>query len=209
MLQFVTADSDRYSIPEQVQMAIEGGCRWIQLRIDGASDDDFRNIAQEVIPLCRENEAFLLFDNRIDLSMQMGVHGVHLPVNGMNPLVVRENLGPEAIIGCTAHTADDIIRLKGYDVDYVDLGPIHGSSSEDKAQHLTMPEIKAIIEQVRKDDILLPVVACSGVTIEDIPALMESGVNGISMSEAIVEANDPVNYTKKVIDTIAACTKSR
>ncbi len=204
MIQFVTTQSDRYSVAEQVQMALEGGCRWIQLRIDGASDDEFRAVANEIIPLCRENEAFLLFDNRVELAMEMKVHGVHLPQDSMNPLVVRENLGPEAIIGCTAHTAEDITKLKGWDVDYVDLGPIHKSdTAESDAPVLSTDDVNRIVKSVRSADILLPIVAYTGVTVADIPSLLAAGVSGISMSEAIVNAPDPVAYTRNALDIIA------
>lgn len=124
MLQFITHPSDRYSIAEEVQMALEGGCRWIQLRLKDASDEEFRETALEIIPLCKENEAFLVFDDRVELAKEMSVHGVHLGKNDMNPVEAREAMGPEAIIGCTANTASDIIALRGRDVDYIGLGPL-------------------------------------------------------------------------------------
>ena len=65
MLQFITHQSDRFSIPEEAQMAIEGGCRWIQLRMKDASDDEVRAVANEIIPLCKENDTFLIIDDRV------------------------------------------------------------------------------------------------------------------------------------------------
>ena len=53
MLMFITHPSDRYSIAEEVQMVLEGGCRWIQLRLKNASDEEFRQTAMELIPLCK------------------------------------------------------------------------------------------------------------------------------------------------------------
>ena len=123
MLMFITHPSDRYSIAEEVQMVLEGGCKWIQLRLKDASDEEFRQTALEIIPLCKEHEAFLVFDDRVELAMEMGVHGVHLGKNDMDPLQARETMGAEAIIGITANTAEDILKYKGRDVDYVGLGP--------------------------------------------------------------------------------------
>ena len=93
MLQFITHPSERYSIAEEVQMALEGGCKWIQLRLKDATDEEFRQTALEIIPMCKENEAFLVFDDRVELAMEMSVHGVHLGKNDMNPLVARETMG--------------------------------------------------------------------------------------------------------------------
>ncbi len=93
MLQFITHPSDKYSIPEEVQMVLEGGCKWIQLRMKDASDEEFRETALEIIPMCQENEAFLVFDDRVELAMELSVHGVHLGKNDMNPLLARETMG--------------------------------------------------------------------------------------------------------------------
>ncbi len=203
MLMFITHPSDRYSIAEEVQMALEGGCKWIQLRMKNATDEEFRQTALEIIPMCQENEAFLVFDDRVELAMEMGVHGVHLGKNDMNPLQARETMGAEAIIGVTANTADDILRFKGWDVDYVGLGPFRFTTTkENLSPVIGVDGYKEIVTKVRNADMLLPIVAIGGITLEDIPSLMTTGINGIAMSGAIINANDPVEYTKKVLASL-------
>ena len=123
MLQFITHPSEKYSIAEEAQMAIEGGCRWIQLRMKDASDEGVRNVALEIIPMCQETDTFLIIDDRVELVNELKVSGVHLGKEDMDPLQARELLGPNAIIGVTANTADDILRFKGKDIDYVGVGP--------------------------------------------------------------------------------------
>ena len=59
MLQFITHTSDKYSIAEEAQMAIEGGCRWIQLRMKDASDEEVRNVASKSYPCVRKPTLFL------------------------------------------------------------------------------------------------------------------------------------------------------
>lgn len=200
MLQFITHPSDKYSIAEEVQMVLEGGCKWIQLRMKDASDEEFRETALEVIPMCKENEAFLVFDDRVELAMELSVHGVHLGKNDMNPLVARETMGAEAIIGCTANTAADIIALRGWDVDYVGLGPFrHTTTKANLSPVIGLEGYRSIVSEVRMADILLPIVAIGGITLDDIPSLMETGINGVAMSGAIINAPDPVEYTRQVI----------
>lgn len=123
MLQFITNPSDRWSIAEEVRMAIEGGCRWIQLRMKDASDEEVRRTAMELIPLCRDHDTFLIIDDRVELVNELRVSGVHLGRGDMDPMEARELLGPHAIIGVTANTAEDIIKWKGKDVDYVASAP--------------------------------------------------------------------------------------
>ena len=200
---FITHPSDRYSIAEEVQMALEGGCKWIQLRMKDASDEEFRQTALEIIPLCKENEAFRVCDDRVELAMEMGVHGVHLGKNDMDPLQAREIMGAEAIIGVTANTADDIVRLKGWDVDYVGLGPYRYTTTKKNLSPLLGTDgYRDVVNKVREADVLLPIVAIGGISIEDIPAIMSTGVNGIAVSGSIINAPDPVDYTRRILSAL-------
>ncbi|MCM1518094.1 MAG: thiamine phosphate synthase [Pseudoflavonifractor sp.] len=205
MLQFITHPSDRYSIPEEVQMAIEGGCRWIQLRIKEASDEEVREIATEIMPMCQETGTILVLNDRVQLANELRVHGVHLGKTDMNPVEARELLGPHAIIGVTANTAEDIISLRGKDVDYVGLGPYKYTTTKSKLSPILGIEgYKAIIKAKKEAGIELPVVAIGGITLEDVPDLMSTGINGIAVSGSIINADDPAEYTERLI----ACLNS-
>lgn len=207
MLMFITHPSPRYSIAEEVQMALEGGCKWIQLRLKDASDEEFRLTALEIIPMCQEHEAFLVFDDRVELAMEMKVHGVHLGKDDMPPLQAREIMGAEAIIGVTANTAADILRFKGMDVDYVGLGPYHTTTTKQRLSPVLGPEgTTDVVKTVREADMLLPIVAIGGLTVDDVPAVMATGVNGIAVSGAIINAPDPVQTTR---DFLAALEKHK
>jgi thiamine-phosphate pyrophosphorylase len=203
MLQFITHPSEHYSIAEEAQMAIEGGCRWIQLRMKDASDDEVRQVAMEIIPMCRETDTFLIIDDRVELVNELKVSGVHLGKNDMDPLEAREILGPHAIIGITANTAEDIIRYKGKDVDYVGLGPFrHTTTKKNLSPVLGIEGYTSVISQVRQAGVELPIVAIGGITIDDIDAIMATGVNGIAVSGAIINAPDPVEYTNHIMQKL-------
>lgn len=200
MLQFITHPNDRYSIAEEVQMAIEGGCRWIQLRLKDASDEEFTAVAQDIIPLCQESGSFLVFDDRVELAIRLGVHGVHLGKNDMPPAQAREMMGAEAIIGCTANTANDILALKGLDVDYVGLGPYRTTTTKSNLSPVIgLDGYRRIVNEVSAAGNKLPIVAIGGITIDDIEPLVNSGVNGLAVSGAIINAPDPVQYTSRIM----------
>lgn len=203
MLQFITNNSDRYSIAEEVQMAIEGGCRWVQLRMKDATDEEVRQVALELIPMCQENDTFLIIDDRVELVNELRVSGVHLGKEDMDPLQARELLGPHAIIGITANTAEDILRYKGKDVDYVGLGPFRFTTTKrNLAPELGLEGYKMIVDQVRQAGMELPIVAIGGITLADVDGLMATGVNGLAVSGAIVNAEDPVDATSQFMQTL-------
>ncbi len=200
MLQFITHPSERYSIAEEVKMVIEGGCRWVQLRMKNATDEEVKQAAEEIIPLCQETDTILVIDDRVNVTMDTKVHGVHLGKNDMPAAEAREFLGAGAIIGVTANTADDIIAYRKIDVDYVGLGPFRFTATKEKlSPTLGLDGYRSVMAEIRNAGIELPVVAIGGITLEDIDGIMATGVNGVAMSGAIINAENPVEYTKQVI----------
>lgn len=207
MLQFITHESDKYSIAEEVQMAIEGGCRWIQLRMKDATDEEVRNVALELIPMCQETDTFLIIDDRVSVVNDLKVSGVHLGKDDMDPLEARELLGPHAIIGVTANTAADIIKYKGKDVDYVGLGPYRFTTTKKNlAPQLGIDGYKSIVDEVRKAGVELPIVAIGGITLDDVSPIMGTGINGLAVSGAIINAPDPMLYTSQIMERLMNIT---
>ncbi len=203
MLQFITHPSDRYTIPEEVQMAIEGGCKWIQLRMKDATYDEMKSTALEIIPICRENDIILVIDDNVELVNELRVHGVHLGKNDMDPRKAREILGPHAIIGVTANTADDILSFRGIDVDYVGVGPFrHTTTKKNLAPVIGLDGYKDIVTKVTAAGNKLPLVAIGGITLEDVTGIMATGVQGIAVSGSIINAPDPVRYTTQLLNAL-------
>lgn len=203
MLQFITHPSDRYTIPEEVQMAIEGGCKWIQLRMKDATYDEMKSTALEIIPMCRENDIILVIDDNVELVNELRVHGVHLGKNDMDPRKAREILGPHAIIGVTANTADDILSFRGIDVDYVGVGPFrHTTTKKNLAPVIGLDGYKDIVTKVTAAGNKLPLVAIGGITLEDVTGIMATGVQGIAVSGSIINAPDPVRYTTQLLNAL-------
>lgn len=203
MLQFITHPSDKYTIAEEVQMAIEGGCRWIQLRMKDASYAEAKETALELIPLCRETNTILVIDDRVDLVNELRVSGVHLGKEDMDPLEARELLGPHAIIGVTANTEEDVLKFKGKDVDYVGVGPFRYTTTKSKLSPvLGLDGIARIVKATRDAGMDIPIVAVGGITLDDVEPLMATGVNGIAVSGAIINAEDPMLYTMKIMEKL-------
>lgn len=203
MLQFITHKSDRFSIAEEVKMVIDGGCRWVQLRMKDVSDEEVKSVAEQIIPMCQETDTILVIDDRVELTMDLKVHGVHLGKNDMPAVDAREYLGAGAIIGVTANTAQDIIAYKKVDVDYVGLGPFRYTTTKSNLSPIIgLDGYHNIITEVRNAGVELPIVAIGGITLKDVAKLMSTGVNGIAMSGAILSAENPTEYTKRVIEAL-------
>ena len=116
-IQFITHDNGCIGYAEGAKMALEGGCKWIQLRMKDATDDEVRMVAEEIMPLCKEKEAVFLLDDRVELAKELHADGVHLGKNDMPIDEARRILGEEYIIGGTANTFEDIERIASQGAD--------------------------------------------------------------------------------------------
>ncbi len=203
MLQYISHFTPQISYAEGIRMALEGGCRWIQLRMKDAPAEEIIACAEEVLPLCRRHGAKFLLDDHVELVRQLGADGVHLGKNDMPVDEARTILGPDIIIGGTANTIEDIIRLHKQGADYIGCGPFRFTTTKKNLSPiLGLDGYKSIVLKMKELGIALPIVAIGGITVEDIPAVMGTGVSGIALSGAILGAPDPVEMTARIIETI-------
>ncbi len=203
MLQYISHFTPQISYAEGIRMALEGGCRWIQLRMKDAPAEEIIACAEEVLPLCRRHGAKFLLDDHVELVRQLGADGVHLGKNDMPVDEARKILGPDIIIGGTANTIEDIIRLHKQGADYIGCGPFRFTTTKKNLSPiLGLDGYKSIVLKMKELGIDLPIVAIGGITVEDIPAVMGTGVSGIALSGAILGAPDPVEMTARIIETI-------
>ena len=203
MLQYISHFTQQISYAEGIRMALEGGCHWIQLRMKDAPAEEIIACAEEVLPLCRRHGAKFLLDDHVELVRQLGADGVHLGKNDMPVDEARKILGPDIIIGGTANTIEDIIRLHKQGADYIGCGPFRFTTTKKNLSPiLGLDGYKSIVLKMKELGIDLPIVAIGGITVEDIPAVMGTGMSGIALSGAILGAPDPVEMTARIIETI-------
>ena len=203
-LQFITHHNERYSYIDSARIALEGGCRWIQLRMKSVSDALLEDIAIAVQKMCREYGATFIIDDHVLLAKRIGADGVHLGKNDMPISEARKILGEEFIIGCTVNTFEDIVTiLHTATPDYFGCGPFsYTSTKQNLAPILGLEGYRAIANQMHEHEICIPIVAIGGITRADIPTLLSSGVSGIAISSTILNAENPTKEMSEILDIV-------
>ena len=200
-LQFITHQTERYSYLDSARMALEGGCKWIQLRMKEAPLDEVEHVALELKPLCKQHDALLVLDDHVELTKKLEVDGVHLGKNDMPIAEARRVLGEGFIIGGTANTFDDVKAHYLAGADYIGCGPFRFTTTKKNLSPvLGLEGYRSIIARMEEEGIDLPVVAIGGITYDDIPQLLQTGINGIAMSGSILRADDPVEETRRLLN---------
>jgi thiamine-phosphate pyrophosphorylase len=200
-LQFISHQNEKMSYLNGIREALAGECKWIQLRMKGATDEEVRPIALKVKEWCKEQNATFLIDDRVQLVKELQVDGVHLGKNDMPIAEARKILGEDFIIGGTANTFEDVKAHYEAGADYIGCGPFRFTTTKEKLSPiLGLEGYKEIIQKMKAEGINIPIVAIGGITREDIPEIMKTGVNGIALSGCILNAKDPASETHDIME---------
>lgn len=203
MIQFITHSNSRYGYVEGARLALEGGCRWIQLRMKDAEEAEFLSAAKQIAAMCKEYGATFLLDDHVEWVEQTGADGVHLGKNDMPVDEARKILGADRIIGGTANTFEDVERLWRQGANYIGCGPYRFTTTKKNLSPvLGLEGYRRIIGQMKAHGINLPVVAIGGILQPDIKDVMATGVSGIAVSGAVLNADNPAEEMKRFVDSL-------
>lgn len=196
MLQFITHRRGRYDELSGAEVVLEGGCRWIQLRMKDASPEEIAGTGRRLAAMCRRYGATFVVDDHVELVEAIGADGVHLGKNDMPVAEARRILGPDKIIGATANTLDDMLRAVEAGADYIGLGPFRFTTTKEKLSPVLGTDgYRRIMGEFRRHS-SLPVVAIGGITAADLDDIMATGVTGVAVSGALLTADEPAVTTR-------------
>lgn len=196
-LQFITHKLDG------LEEALLGGVRWVQLRMKDASDEEYLDAGRRVLALCRRYGATFIVDDRVEAAAELGADGVHLGKNDMPVEEARRRLGSGFIIGATANTFHDIQTACRAGADYIGLGPFRFTTTKKNLSPvLGLEGYRDIMTRCRAEGITLPVTAIGGILTDDIPAIIDAGVQGVAVSGLILNSPSPEKTTQQIITTL-------
>ena len=200
MVQFITHCTGRYSYVESARLALEGGCRWIQLRMKNSTPEEIYSAAKEVKSMCEKYHATFIIDDYVEIAKDIHPDGVHLGKLDMPIGKAREILGEKAIIGGTANTFEDVENLYQAGANYIGCGPFRYTTTKaNLSPILGLDGYRQIISRMKENNIAIPIVAIGGITEDDIPDIMKLGINGIALSSSILNEANPVEEMKRII----------
>ena len=212
-LQFITHYTEKYSYTDSAKIALEGGCRWIQLRMKDVSETILEHHALIIQEMCKEYGATFIIDDNVHLVKKINADGVHLGKNDMPITEARRILGDDFIIGATVNTFEDILKItNGLSstansqrpmVNYFGCGPFRFTHTKQKLSPILGIEgYKEIVKKKLEQNIDIPIVAIGGITNADTPHILETGIDGIALSSSILKAENPIEEMKNIVSTI-------
>ena len=157
----------------------------IQLREKSLDAGKFLEEAKELQALCRERHVPFIVNDNVDIAKAMDADGVHVGQDDMAALDARAKLGPDKLIGVSAHTVEEALLAEKQGADYLGVGAVFPTSSKSDVGEMSYETLKAICKAVS-----IPVVAIGGISGENVGKLAGSGICGVAVISAIYAAKD-------------------
>lgn len=176
---------------EQVQLLSAGGATLIQLREKEMPAREFYQQAREAVDVGSRRGVQLIVNDRVDVALAVGAHGVHLGQDDMPPDAARRLLGPKAVIGYSTHNLEQAIAATRLPIDYLAIGPIFATTSKSDTAPVLGLEGLRIIRQATG---AFPLVAIGGISHANVREVIEAGADSVAVINALL--SDPTRITE-------------
>lgn len=169
----------------QVQKAIRGGAGVVQLREKHLDREAFIAEAKEIKKLCHQYHVPLIINDSVEIALEADADGVHVGQDDTDIIEARKRLGPDKIIGVSAHNVAEAVTAWKNGADYLGSGAVFHTGSKDNVTPLDHEELRAICRAVP-----IPVVAIGGISEQNAMVLSGTGIDGIAVISAIFAKPD-------------------
>lgn len=192
----------KHSLDEIISRSLDGGVTMVQLRGKHQTTRAMIETAQSILKMTRQFHVPLIINDRVDVAMAVNADGVHLGDDDMAIGSARQLLGPDKIIGLSAHTVEEAQSAEARGADYLGIGTVFSTT--------TKTNIKGIIggDGLKRmcASVAIPCVAIGGINESNAAALKHSGAKGIAVISALMASADP-HSTAKLLRTIVQSFK--
>ncbi len=173
------------SLYSQVKKAIDGGVTFVQLREKELAQEAFYKEALEIQALCREKNIPFVINDNVALAKDIDADGVHVGQEDMEAGDVRSLLGPDKIIGVSAHSVEEALLAEKCGADYLGVGAAFSTNSKKDVSCISHETIRDICQVIQ-----IPVIAIGGINETNIEELKGTGICGVAVISAIFAKKD-------------------
>ncbi len=174
------------TLEEVVEKAVQGGVTLVQLREKEGDTGELYAKARALKEILAPYHIPLIIDDRIDIMLAVDADGVHVGQSDMPANIARKLIGPEKILGVSAHNLEEAIKAEKDGADYLGVGAMYPTATKKDANVTNKEELEKIRNAVH-----IPLVAIGGINARTIPSFEENSVDGFAIVSAIMAAKDP------------------
>ena len=203
-LYFICGTPNTKDIHKTLTEACKGGITCFQFREKGEGalvGSDKEQLARELQQICKEYSVPFIVNDDVELAERIGADGVHVGQDDMDLAEVRKRL-PEAIVGTSINSVEELEHTDLEYVDYIGVGPMYATKSKTDAKAVRGPDL---ILALRAHNDSIPMVAIGGITRDNFDDVLAEPVDGIAVISAITDMDDIEYETAMWIENMEWC----
>jgi len=182
-----------------LQAALSGGVDIVQLREKKLEREEIERSAQTFRRICDTYSALFIVNDDPYLARTCGADGVHVGQDDMAATEAREVLGPEAIIGLSTHSEEQLATSAEQPVDYVSVGPIWETPTKEGR-----PGVGLGLVEHAATNAPHPFFAIGGIDTANAGEVVTAGARRLGVVRAIRDADDPAAVAEALRGALAA-----
>jgi thiamine-phosphate pyrophosphorylase len=160
---------------------------------------EFYEQAKAAVAVAERTGVQLIINDRVDVALAVGAHGVHLGQDDLPPDAARKLLGATAIVGYSTHSVDQALEATKLPIDYLAIGPIFATTSKtDTSPVLGLERLRAVRRTIGE----FPLVAIGGITHANARDAIAAGADSIAVISTLL--SDPNRITELTRSLIQA-----
>lgn len=187
--------ADEDALMGQIEAAVRGGAGVVQLREKRLDHDAFLAEAKRFTALCRRLGAVSIINDSVEIALASGADGVHVGQSDLEAGRARALLGPDKIVGVSAHSREEARRALAAGADYLGCGAAFLTGTKSDAKPISKETIRAVTAAVD-----IPVVAIGGVSRENILELKGLGLAGAAVVSGIFGQRDIESAARELLE---------
>ena len=173
------------NLEDDVEKAILGGVTMVQLREKNIDNDSFIELAKKVKQVCNKYKVPFIINDNLEVALAVDSDGIHIGQDDLPASLVRQKIGPNKILGVSAHNLDEAIAAKKAGATYLGAGAMFSTTTKDNTTNLSIEQLQAITKNVD-----IPVVAIGGINYDNCLSLKNCNLAGIAVVSAIMAATN-------------------
>ena len=192
-----------FTPPALARAYLAGGARFLQLRAKSAPSGLFLQWADEMAADARAHQAVLIVNDRFDIAWLAGVPAIHLGQDDLPVGIVRRALGPEAIIGLSTHTSEQIADAIQQPISYLAIGPVFGTATKDTGyQAVGLDRVRAAVAAASRVPQAVPVVAIGGITLDHAKSVIDAGAASVAVISDLLATGNPEQRAREYLENL-------
>lgn len=180
------------------------GADVVQLRDKRLDDRTLVERAKRLVAVCRREGALSIINDRPDIAAIAGADGVHVGQEELSVHDVRTIVGLDALVGVSTHSLEQAEAAVLAGADYLGVGPTFPSQTKSFDTFPGLDLVREIAEQTS-----LPAFAIGGITAENLPSVLEAGLDRVAVGAAVTGSSDPAAVVEELTAILARSANDR